>query len=62
MREWIVVTDKNTSGSEHIYINLDAIDCVREDGTDTYLTLRSGRVVRAASSFASLPTALEIRP
>ena len=62
MREWIIVTDKNPAGSENIYINVDAIDCVREDATGTHLTLRSGRVVRTAFSLESLQTALEIRP
>jgi hypothetical protein len=56
------VTDPNPVGSEVLYINVDASDCVREDGNDTYLTLRSGRVIRAASSLGSLQTALEIRP
>ena len=54
MPEWIFVTDKMPPSNQSLYVNVDAIDCVWEDGADTYLRLRSGREVRAGSDLHAL--------
>jgi hypothetical protein len=52
------VTDKTPPGNQSLYINVAAIDGVRADGADTYLTLQSGREVRAGTDFDTLRSKL----
>jgi hypothetical protein len=54
MGTFILVMDKHKTPTENLYVNVDAVDCLAEDGLDTLLTLRSGRVVRAAQAIGSL--------
>lgn len=58
MAEWLWVADKNIAGTQWVYVNVANIETVREEGADTFLTLTSGREVRAASNLDTLRPAL----